>query len=83
MYTKVRNTMPPKKELCYDLQCDVIAIVTLLQLIVEPERELSPAETEKRLKQAFKVAGHATKIVQHLYLAICSEGRNGIPLSMN
>jgi hypothetical protein len=45
----------------------------MLQLIAEPERELSQSESEKLLKGAFTTVGRAAQMVEELYAVICSE----------
>jgi hypothetical protein len=64
--------MSQKKELCYDLWGDVLAILGILEL---PEMPMSQTESERKLKEALGVAKHAQKTVQELYGIICTEER--------
>jgi hypothetical protein len=69
----MENTKSQKQQLCSRLRNVLIATHGLIQLVAEPEKELSQSESEKALKAAFTSAGRAVQIVEELYAVICSE----------
>ena len=70
---KVDNTRSQKQQLCSQLRNAVKATHGMLQLIAEPEKELSQSESGKLLKGAFTAAGRAAQMVEELYAVIYSE----------
>ena len=61
-----------KKNLGYDLGCDLLAVVTMLDYISEKDR---PQKAERQFDTCLKVSKHAMKICQELYSIICTEDR--------
>ena len=69
----MENTRSQKQQLCSQLRNAVISTHGIIQLIAQPDRELSKGESEKTLRAAFEVAGRAAQIVEELYTVIYSE----------
>lgn len=63
-----------KKNLSYDLGCDLSALCGLLELLSEPDRPLRK-KAKRQFDICFRVSQHAMRAWTELYGIICTEER--------
>jgi hypothetical protein len=73
-FAKFNEGWSRKKNLSYDLGCDLSALCALLELLSEPHRPLRKT-AKRQLAIALGVSEHAMRAWQELYGIICTEER--------
>jgi hypothetical protein len=73
-FAKFNDGWTRKKNLTYDLGCDLCALCGLLELLSEPDRPLRKT-AKRQFAIALRVSEHGMRAWQELYGIICTEER--------